>query len=59
MENGNTPNTGIKAFDRALAFEQSHLGNPMVQVALLGFAAYGIWTLANKVMSKGSTAKAK
>jgi hypothetical protein len=52
MENENTQTTGVKAIDKALAFEQSHLGNPMVQFALLGFAAYGIWTLANKMIAK-------
>lgn len=48
--------TGITPVDTAvkktLDFEKSHLGNPLVQVTLLGFAAYGIWTLANKMMAK-------
>ena len=52
--------TGIKPIDSAitktLAFEASHLGNPLVQVALLGFAGYGIYTLATKLMGK-KTAK--
>ena len=44
--------TGIAPIDSAivktLAFEQSYLGNPLVQVALLGFAGFGIYTLAAK-----------
>ena len=44
--------TGIKPVDtivtRALDFEKSYLGNPMVQVALLGLAVYGAYTLVTK-----------
>lgn len=44
--------TGIAPIDTAitktLAFEQSHLGNPLVQVALLGFAGFGIYKLLVK-----------
>lgn len=50
--------TGIAPIDSAvrktLAFEQSHLGNPIVQVALLGFAAYGIYTLISPYLKKKS-----
>tara|TARA_R110000787_G_scaffold44415_6_gene109020 strand:- start:300 stop:503 length:204 start_codon:yes stop_codon:yes gene_type:complete len=53
--------TGIAPIDstvkKTLAFEQSHLGNPMVQFALLGFAVYGIYTLATKYLIKGGGAK--
>ena len=48
--------TGVAPIDatikKTLAFEQSHLGNPIVQFALLGFAAYGIYHLATKMMKK-------
>jgi hypothetical protein len=53
--------TGVAPIDAAinktLAFEQSHLGNPLVQFTLLGFAGYGIYTLATKLMGE-KTAKA-
>jgi hypothetical protein len=48
MENGweyAEGETGIKPVDKmitqTLAFEKSHLGNPILQVTLLGLAAYG------------------
>jgi hypothetical protein len=48
--------TGIKPVDtivtRALDFEKSYLGNPMVQVALLGLAVYGAYTLVTKYIVK-------
>ena len=41
--------TGVAPIDKAitktLAFEKSHLGNPLVQFALLGFAGFGIYKL--------------
>ena len=44
--------TGIKPVDsvitKTLAFEQSHLGQPLVQFALLGLAGFGAYTLINK-----------
>lgn len=48
--------TGITPVDTAvtktLAWEQSHLSNPLVQFTLLGFAAYGVYHLATKMMAK-------
>jgi|DEB0MinimDraft_10_1074344.scaffolds.fasta_scaffold02741_15 hypothetical protein len=44
--------TGIEPVDKlinkSLEFERSHLGNPLVQFALLGFAGYGIYKLFTK-----------
>jgi|GEM_PF-4316536 len=44
--------TGIKPIDtainKALDFEQSYLGKPLVQFALLGLAAFGTYTLIKK-----------
>ena len=44
--------TGIapvdKAVTRTLQFEQSYLGNPLVQVTLLGLAGFGAYTLIMK-----------
>lgn len=41
--------TGIAPIDTAitktLAFEKSHLGNPLVQVTLLALAGYGLYKL--------------
>ena len=46
--------TGIKPVDdvitKTLAFEQSHLGQPLVQFALLGLAGFGAYTLIKKFM---------
>ena len=48
--------TGIKVVDstitKTLAFEKSHLGNPILQVALLGLAAYGGYVLVTKYLIK-------
>ena len=48
--------TGIAPIDstvrKTLAFEQSHLGNPLAQVAILGLAVYGAYHLATKFMAK-------
>ena len=54
--NGLPQKTGIEPIDvavrKTLAWEQSHLSNPLVQVTLLGFAAYGIYIAVNKMMNK-------
>ena len=59
MENGweyAEGETGIKPVDtvitKTLAFEKSHLGNPMLQVFLLGLAAYGGYVLVTKYVIK-------
>jgi hypothetical protein len=48
--------TGVAPIDstitKTLAFEQSHLGNPLVQITLLGFAIYGVYHLGTKLMKK-------
>ena len=47
---------GIKPLDQAitktLEFEKSHLGNPILQFALLGLAVYGAYTIATKYLIK-------
>ncbi len=44
--------TGVAPIDsvvsKTLAFEQSHLGNPLVQFALLGLAGFGLYKLIFK-----------
>tara|TARA_R110000868_G_scaffold335707_1_gene596571 strand:- start:65 stop:223 length:159 start_codon:yes stop_codon:yes gene_type:complete len=44
--------TGVAPIDSAitktLAFEKSHLGNPLVQFALLGLAGFGVYILVTK-----------
>jgi hypothetical protein len=59
MENGweyAEGETGIKPVDKmitqTLAFEKSHLGNPILQVTLLGLAAYGAYALVTKFVIK-------
>jgi hypothetical protein len=53
--------TGIAPIDstvrKTLAFEQSYLGNPITQFALLGLAVYGAYHLATKYLIKGNSAK--
>ena len=48
--------TGIAPIDntvrKTLAFEQSHLGNPIVQFTLLGLAVYGAYHLATTYLIK-------
>jgi len=48
--------TGVKIVDTAitktLAFEKSHLGNPVLQVLLLGLAVYGAYALTTKYLIK-------
>lgn len=55
-QDGLPTKTGIAPIDttvkKTLAFEKSYLGNPLVQVALLGFAAYGIYHVATKILKK-------
>jgi hypothetical protein len=44
--------TGVAPIDsvvnKTLAFEQSHLGNPLVQFTLLGLAGFGLYKLIFK-----------
>ena len=46
--------TGIKPVDdvitKTLAFEQSYLGKPLVQFAVLALAAFGTYTLVKKYL---------
>ena len=48
--------TGIAPVDtvitKTLEFEQSKLGNPLVQFALLGLAGFGAYTLVTKFIIK-------
>jgi len=53
--------TGIAPIDtvvkRTLAFEQSYLGNPLVQATLFGFAIFGLYTAFNVISKKYYGAK--
>mgnify|MGYP003645121826 CR=1 FL=1 len=44
--------TGItpvdKTITRTLEFEKSYLGNPFIQIAILGLAGYGVYRLIAK-----------
>jgi len=48
--------TGIAPIDtvvkKTIEFEQSYLGNPIVQATLFGFAIFGIYTTVKIVMAK-------
>jgi len=53
--------TGIAPVDmvvkRTVEFEQSYLGNPLVQVTLFGFAIFGLYTAFNVISKKYYGAK--